>query len=49
MGMHAAIIGVTPPFEVVSQTKDMAVICLRNAYADVGCYIGGAADAETWG
>ena len=36
MGMLAATIGITHPFEVVAQTKVAAVICLGHAYADIG-------------
>ena len=49
MGMPAATIGVTHPFEVVAQTKVVAVICFRDAYSDIGCCVNGAADAEPWG
>ena len=49
MGMPAATIGVTHPFEVVAETKVVAFICLRDADADIGCCVDGVADAETWG
>ena len=49
MGMPAATIGVTHPFEVLDQTKVVAVIAFRDADANIGCCINGAADAETWG
>ena len=49
MGILAATIVVTHPFEVVILTKVVAVICLRNAYDDIGCYIDGTPDVETLG